>query len=608
MRTRRIVSPARGEPYGDRPSASVMVPPVRLAASDEVHGLPPVCTKPAPLTTPAHPVDCDVLGGMTPLFGRERRSQHSFRGQGSGRASHVSVLSLAPETVDGTKDELVQSRRWWILGVLCICLMVVVIDNTILNVALPSMQEQLHASQSQEQWFIDAYTLVFAALLFTGGVAGDRWGRRLVLLAGMAIFGGASLLSAFATSPAMLIGSRAVMGIGGALVQPATLSIIQNTFKPAERGKAIGLWAGITGLAVAIGPIGGGALLLHFWWGSVFLVNVPFVVVGVAAIALLVTESRDPDPRGVDPLGILLSIAGLFALVFGIIRGGDDSFGDPLSYGAIVLGVVVLIVFVLVERRAENPSLDIALFRFPAFSAACAALTMAFFALFGVTFFLTFYLQFARGYSPFQAGLRLLPVALALVSFAPRSDALVRRIGAKATCAGGLLLVATAFAIYQLIELHTNIWVLEGLLFLQGTGMANIIAPATNSLLSVVPQAKAGAGAAVNNTVRQVGGALGVAVIGTVLATTYSGHLGHALDPLPPQAQSIAKQSIGATVQIAQRAPAQVRQAIVAPADRAYVHAMHDAAYVSCGAALVGAIAVLVWLPGRPRRVRASDS
>src|SRR5947209_4810503 len=487
--------------------------------------------------------------------------------------------------------------------------MVVVIDNTILNVALPSMQEQLHASQSQEQWFIDAYTLVFAALLFTGGVAGDRWGRRRLLLIGMTVFGGASMLSAFSTSPAMLIGSRAVMGIGGALVQPATLSIIQNTFKPAERGKAIGLWAGITGLAVAIGPIGGGALLLHFWWGSVFLVNAPFVLVGVVAIALLVPESRDPDPREIDPLGIMLSIGGLFALVYGIIRGGDESFGDPLPYGAIVLGLVLLAVFVFVERRADNPSLDISLFRFPAFSAACAALTLAFFALFGVTFFLTFYLQFARDYSPFQAGLRLLPVALALVFFAPRSDAVVRRIGAKATCAGGLLLVAAAFAIYQLIQMHTNIWVLELLLFMQGTGMANVIAPATNSLLSVVPQAKAGAGAAVNNTVRQIGGALGVAVIGTVLATTYGGHLGHALDKLPPQAQSIAKQSIGATVQIAQHAPPQVRQSVVGPADRAYVHAMHDAAYVSCGAALLGAIAVLVWLPGRPkrRRARAND-
>lgn len=522
------------------------------------------------------------------------------------------VLTLAPETRDGTRDRHVQERRWWILGVLCICLMVVVIDNTILNVALPTMQEQLHASQSQEQWFVDAYTLVFAALLFTGGVAGDRWGRRFVLEIGMLVFGAGSLLSAWSVSPAMLIGSRALMGVGGALVQPATLSIIQNTFKASERGRAIGIWAGITGLAVAIGPIGGGALLLHFWWGSVFLVNVPFVVVGCVAIALLVPESRDPDPRELDPLGILLSVAGLFALVYGIIRGGDVSFTDPLSYGAMAVGVAILVVFVRVERGSDNPSLDISLFRFPAFSAACAALTLAFFALFGVTFFLTFYLQFARAYSPFQAGLRLLPVALALAFFAPRSDALVRRIGAKATCGLGMLLVAAAFAIYQLIALRTNIWLLEGLLFLQGAGMANVVAPATNSLLSVVPQAKAGAGSAVNNTVRQVGGALGVAVIGSVLATTYGSHLGHALDRMPPKLQSVAEQSIGATVQIANRAPAAERDRILGPADDAYVHAMHDAAWVSCGAAVVGFVAVAIWLPGRerrrPRRRRAARS
>src|SRR3954447_10449055 len=282
MRMRRIVSPARGEPYGDRPSASVMVPPVRLAASVEVHLAPTSVHQMPPAHHPPTP--------PTPCPPRQR----CFRGRVRGTASQVSVLSLAPETKDGTRDSLVQSRRWWILGVLCICLMVVVIDNTILNVALPSMQEQLHASQSQEQWFIDAYTLVFAALLFTGGVAGDGWGRRRVLLLGMLVFGASSALSAFATSPSMLIASRAVMGVGGAMVQPSTLSVIQNTFKPAERGRAIGIWAGITALAVAIGPIGGGALLLRFWWGSVFLVNVPFVVVGSAAILLLVPESRDP--------------------------------------------------------------------------------------------------------------------------------------------------------------------------------------------------------------------------------------------------------------------------------------------------------------------------
>src|SRR4051812_23260130 len=453
-----------------------------------------------------------------------------FRVRGIGQVPGVPSLTRAADLLrsnrapvkDGTRDKGVQARRWWILGVLCIALLVVVIDNTILNVALPTMQRQLHASQSQEQWFIDAYTLVFAALLFTGGVAGDRWGRRRILFLGMLVFGAGSALSAFAASPAWLIGSRALMGVGGAMVQPATLSIIQNTFKPAERGRAIGVWAGITGLAVAVGPIGGGALLLRFWWGSVFLINVPIVVVGLVAIALLVPESRDPDAREIDPVGILLSVAGLFALVYGIIRGGDASFSDPLSYGGILLGLAILAVFVVVEPRSENPSLDISLFRFPAFSASCAALTMAFFALFGVTFFLTFFLQFVRDYSPFRAGLCFIPVAAALAFFAPRSDPLVQRVGVKAVCSGALLLVAAAFAGYHFVDVDTNIWFVELILLVQGTGMANVVAPATNALLSVVPQAKAGAGAAVNNTVRQVGGALGVAVIGTVLAATYA--------------------------------------------------------------------------------------
>ncbi len=500
---------------------------------------------------------------------------------------------------DGTSDEAVQARRWWVLGVLCIALLIVVIDNTILNVALPTMQRELHASQTQEQWFVDAYTLVFAALLFTGGVAGDRWGRRRVLFLGMGVFGLGSTLSAFAVSPQMLIGSRALMGVGGAMVQPSTLSIIQNTFKPRERGRAIGIWAGITGLAVAIGPVGGGALLLWFWWGSVFLVNVPIVLLGLLGIVLLVPESCDPDPREFDPLGIVLSIAGLFALVFGIIRGGDESFGDPLSYGGILVGVAILVVFVLLERRNPNPSLDVGLFRFPAFSAACAALTMAFFALFGVTFFLTFYLQFARAYSPFQAGLRFVPVAIALALVAPRSDTFVRRFGAKVVCAGGLGLVASAFGLYELIDVGTNIWFLEAVLAVQGTGMALVVAPATNSLLSVVPQAKAGAGAAVNNTVRQVGGALGVAVIGTVLATTYGGHVGSALDRLPAQARTVAEKSIGATLRVAGRLPEPAHDALVARADSAYVRSMHEAAYVSAGAAVLGAVVVAIWLPGR---------
>jgi EmrB/QacA subfamily drug resistance transporter len=500
---------------------------------------------------------------------------------------------------DGTTDDAVQQRRWWVLGVMCICLLVVVIDNTILNVALPDIQRELHATQTNEQWFLDAYTLVFAALLFTGGVAGDRYGRRRVLLGGLVVFLVGSVLSAYSSSPSMLIASRAVMGAGGAFVQPSTLSIIQNTFKPAERGRAIGIWAGITGLAVAIGPITGGALLAKFWWGSVFFVNIPIVVVGIALIVLIVPESKNPDPKHLDPVGIGMSIAGLFALVYGIIYGGEQSFSATRSYASIIVGVVILTGFVLFERRKKDPSLDVSLFKFPAFSAACAALSLAFFALFGATFFLTYYLQFVRLYSPFQAGLRLLPVAIALAFFAPRSSKLVDRLGGKVVCSGGMLLTAAAFGIYQVIGVDTNIWVLEILLLMQGIGLANVVAPATNSILSVVPQAKAGAGAAVNNTVRQVGGALGVAVIGTVLASTYGSHLGSAANQLPPQVRATAQESIGATQQILAKSPPKLRARVEPAANDAYITSLHDAALVSAAGALLGAIAVAIWLPGK---------
>jgi EmrB/QacA subfamily drug resistance transporter len=500
---------------------------------------------------------------------------------------------------DGTTDAAVQQRRWWVLAVMCICLLVVVIDNTILNVALPDIQRELHATQTNEQWFLDSYTLVFAALLFTGGVAGDRYGRRRVLLGGLFVFLIGSVLSAYSTSPSMLIASRAVMGAGGAFVQPSTLSIIQNTFKPAERGRAIGIWAGITGLAVAIGPISGGALLAKFWWGSVFFVNIPIVVVGIALILLIVPESKNPDPKHLDPIGIGMSIAGLFALVYGIIYGGERSFSTSRSYGSIIVGLVILTGFVLFERRKKNPSLDVSLFKFPAFSAACAALSLAFFALFGATFFLTYYLQFVRLYSPFQAGLRLLPVAIALAFFAPRSSKLVDRLGGKVVCSGGMLLTAAAFAIYQVIGVDTNIWVLEILLLMQGIGLANVVAPATNSILSVVPQAKAGAGAAVNNTVRQVGGALGVAVIGTVLASTYGSHLGSAVNQLPAQVRATAHESIGATQQILEKSPPKLRASVEPAANDAYITALHDAALVSAAGALLGAVAVAIWLPGK---------
>lgn len=494
----------------------------------------------------------------------------------------------------------VQERRWWILCTLVLSLLIVVLDNTVLNVALKSIQQDLRATQSELAWAVNAYTLVFAGLLFTYGVLGDRYGRRRALVVGLVLFGLASLLAAFSASPEQLIASRALMGIGGAAVLPSTLSIISNVFEPDERGKAISIWAGFVGLAVAIGPITGGLLLERFWWGSVFLINVPVVLLALAAIAWTVPESKNPQPQRLDPLGVVLSIAGLGLLIYGIISGGASTeWGSAGVLGPLLGGVAVLAAFVVLQRRATEPMLDVTLFRNPAFSAACGAVTLVMFALFGTVFFLTFYLQYARGLSPLQAGLTFLAVALPMTVFAPRSAALVRTHGAKLVCAVGLALVAVSFAGYHFVSAQTPIAVVMVLLFLQGAGLANVIAPATESIMSTVPRERAGAGSAVNTTARQVGGALGVAVLGSILAASYRSGITPALSGISPGLREQAAESIGGTQLVAEQLPAGTADALTAASTQAFVDAMHTTALGSALVAVLGMLVVLRWLPGR---------
>jgi len=509
-------------------------------------------------------------------------------------------------------EQTVHRRRWFILGVLVLSLLIVVLDNTILNVALKTIADPragLGASQSQLQWAVDAYVLVFAGLLFTWGVLADRYGRRRMLLAGMVVFGAGSTMSAFAQSPAQLIGFRAIMGIGAAAVMPATLSVITNVFDSKERGRAIAVWAGASGLAIAIGPITGGLLLEYFWWGSVFLVNVPIVLLAIVGILLLVPESKDPRPRRLDVVGVMLSIAGLVLVVYGIIRAGQSSsLGGPAVLAALLAGLALLAVFGWVERRSDHPSLDIELFRDPRFSAASTAIALAFFALMGTMFFLVFYLQSVRGYSPLQAGVSLLPVAVAIMFFAPRSARLVARFGARAVCGTGLAVVAVAYLGYQTMGVDTPIWHLEVLLFLQGAGMGNVVAPATESIMSALPRERAGAGSAVNNTMRQVGGALGVAILGSLLSVGYRTAAAGALTALPAPVRGLAGESIEATLAAVGRLgphnPAVVR--VVPAAKAAFVHAMHLTALGTVGAVLLAMVVVLAFLPGRPRGPRSA--
>ncbi|MEU1688077.1 MFS transporter [Micromonospora sp. NPDC005707] len=493
-------------------------------------------------------------------------------------------------------------RRWAILGVLVISLLVVVLDNTILNVALRTLADPVHglgASQGELEWAINSYTLVFAGLLFTFGVLGDRLGRKRFLMVGLALFGLASLLSAYAHDPGQLIATRALMGVGGAAIMPVTLSIISNVFDPRERAKAIGVWAGAVGLAVAIGPVLGGALLEHYWWGSVFLINVPVVVLGVVLVATLVPESRDPRPGRVDLLGVLLSVVGLVALTYGIIDGGEHGFDRAQVWLAVLGGLAVLGWFVAHELRSDHPSLDVRLFRVPRFAAPVALVGLVFFAAMGVMFFGAFYLQLVRGYSPLESGLLFLPFAAAQLIFAPRSAAMVRRYGGRAVAGVGLLLTAAALGAFVLIDADTPIWIFSALGFVQGAGMANIMPPATESIMSALPREKAGVGSAVSNTVRQVAGALGVAVLGSVLSAVYRNDVASTLSGLPAPVRDAAQESISGAYAVAGRLGAGAPRLIDAAND-SFVSAMHWAAGISALVALLGMGIVLRWMPGRP--------
>ncbi|MEV7009366.1 MFS transporter [Streptosporangium sp. NPDC051022] len=493
-------------------------------------------------------------------------------------------------------------RRWRILAVLVFSLLAVVLDNTILNVALKTIAdpgEGLGATQSQLEWAINSYTLVFAGLLFTFGVIGDRTGRKRMLFIGMGLFGLASLASAYAQDPTQLIVARAFMGVGGAAIMPATLAIISNVFPPQERGKAIGVWAAGVGLAVAIGPITGGLLIEHFWWGSVFLVNLPIVLVSMVLIGLVVPESRDPRPSKLDPVGVLLSIVGLVAITYGIIRGGELA---TVASAEVLIpflgGLVVLAAFVWYERRIDHPAFDVRYFSNVRFSTAIGMIGIVFFAMMGAMFFLIFYLQIVLGFTPLESGVLMIPFAAAQLIFAPLSQQLVSRFGGKVSATVSMVVVAAALASYALMDQNTPILVIEIVFFVQGAAMATIMPSATTTIMESLPREKAGVGSAMSNTVRQVAGAMGVALLGSLLSATYRDEIAPALTALPKQLQHIAGESLTGTFSVAEALGAR-GAALIAPAKHAFLDGMHVTALVSAAFALLGALVVLRWLPGK---------
>src|SRR3954469_11787501 len=465
-------------------------------------------------------------------------------------------------------NEAADPRRWWTLTVLCLSLLVIGLDNTILNVALPTLQGDLDASSSQLQWIVDVYMLVFAGVLLTAGSLGDRFGRKRALTFGLAVFGLGSLGSALAGSAGMLIAMRAVMGIGGAFIMPSTLSILTATFPAHERGKAIGIWAGVSGLGIAIGPVSGGWLIEHYDWSSIFLVNLPVVVVALAAGRFLVPESRDESAPRLDVGGFVASFAGLTALTWGLIEAPDRGWSDPLVLVAFAVAVAVLAAFVVWERRVAEPMLQVTLFRNPNFSASSAAISLAFFALFGTVFFLTQYLQEVRGYTALEAGLRTMPVAAGLVLGGPLSAKLTERFGIRVVVPFGLLFVTAGLWLLSTADAASGYGLIAGALVLLGFGIGNTMAPATDAIMGSLPEAKMSVGSAINDTTRTTGGTLGVAVLGSLLASGYR----DGMESLP--VPEFARDSLGGALALHD-------ERVAAVARDAFLSGMHTAALVA---------------------------
>jgi EmrB/QacA subfamily drug resistance transporter len=489
------------------------------------------------------------------------------------------------------------ARRWAALGVLCLSLLVIVIDNTIVNVALPTLVRDLDADVAELQWVVDAYTLVFAALLLVAGALGDRFGRRRTLLGGLAVFGAASGWAAYAGGVDGLILARAVMGGGAAFIMPATLSLLIGVFTDTrERAMAIGIWAATAGLGVALGPVVGGFLLEHYWWGSIFIVNVPLTAVALVAGRRLLPESRDPVARRIDWTGAALSGAGLVALVWAVIEAPSKGWTSAPVAGAGLLAAVALIAFVLWQRRVEEPLLDLRLFEDPRFTAAGSTIMVLFFALFGFLFLSTQYLQFVLGYSPTAAGVRVLPYAGAMIVFAPLSSMLAARLGTKRVVTAGMLLFSTGLAIAATLTTGSGYGRLGIALLFMGAGMGLAGAPATESIMSSLPPERANIGSAVNDTTRELGGALGVAVVGSIMSSLYSTQLSGGLPgDVPAPAAAAARASLGAAIQLSDRLGADIAGA----AREAFIHAMSRASIVAALVAALGAFLAWRHLPAR---------
>lgn len=530
-----------------------------------------------------------------------RRTDAAAPTQDASASTEAEAASAAVATTSASG-----ASRWVVLAVLSGCLAVIAVDNTIVNVALPSLQEDLDASTAQLQWVVDAYSLLFAGTLLTAGSLGDRIGRRRILVAGLVIFAVASLAATLASSAMALTVCRGLMGIGGAAIMPSTLSLLSQVFpNPAERARAIGIWAATAGAAVAIGPILGGVLLEHFSWHAVFAVNPVLVVPLLAAVVLLVPESRDPQRPRLDPVGAVLSTAGLVAVVYAVVEAPDQGVG-VVTVGMAVLGVVLLGAFVVWERRSDHPMLPMTFFANRTFSVSVGAVAVVYFALMGAMFFVPQYLQLVRGDSPLASGIGVLPLAGGFLVASLASARVGVAVGARATVVSGMALVAGGLGAASFIGADSPASLLGVTLGVVGVGLGLVLPQATNGILGSVPRERSGIASAVNDATSELGGSLGVAVLGAVLTTRYRSAIddavadaGAAASELPAEVLEAVRESLGSAVLAAPRAGGELATAIAETAGRAFTSGMGLALMVGAAVPAVGALVAWRLFPRR---------
>jgi EmrB/QacA subfamily drug resistance transporter len=505
-----------------------------------------------------------------------------------------------PITQSSDQTHASHPNRWRILGVLVLALLVTSIDHTIINVAMPRLVGDLGASSAQLQWIVASYTIVFAGLLLTAGSIGDRFSRRHALLAGLATFLAGSVVAATAGSTTALIVGRCVMGVGGALIMPTTLSILVNVFgDPRERAKAIAAWTAASGVGIALGPIVGGALMRSFSWSSVFWINVPVLIVAFVGALHLVPDSRDPHATRLDPVGAVLSIAAIGSLVYAIIQGPERGWSSTASLANFAVGAAIGIVFVAWEMRRDDPMLDIGLFRNRSFSAGSIALTLLFFAMAGTVFLQAQYLQFILDYTPLAAGFALVPAAIGMLLGTGAGAHLAAMRGGRITVTTGTLIATTGVAV-QAAFVTGGSYLPTGVgLLLFGLGAGIAMPAATEMIMASLPPARAGVGSAVNDTVREFGGALGVAVIGSVAATSYAASMHRELDRFPNLTnadRTLLANNVGAAIHTARQLGAQGDH-IASVARNAFVDSMNSSLWIAVGLAFCAALVAHTQLP-----------